>query len=230
MERYVIHACPGRMWYVEEFMIPSMLKQGIEQTDILVWNDSDGKGNLFSTIECLEHCGKHDGGCWHLQDDVLLASDFAKQTAAADKYIECGFCHIGFEKEDGRSVEKIGKVKAQYMWSSFPCIFIPNWIAKDFVEWFYTKAMYDPKYLMFIHERKHDDCFWRDYVNEERHYDTVINHAPALIDHIDWLIGGSVINQMRGTNCRAYHWEEEELVFKLREELCQKGHGQGVLF
>ncbi len=27
--RYMIHACPPRMWYVEEFFIPSMKAQGI---------------------------------------------------------------------------------------------------------------------------------------------------------------------------------------------------------
>ena len=230
MERYVIHACPDRMWYVEEFLIPSMLKQKIKRSDILVWNDEERKGNLWSAMECFDYCGKHDGGCWHLQDDVIIAKDFAKRTKDADKDIECGFCHLNFETSDGRSPQRIGRVESKYMWSSFPCIFIPNWIAADFAKWFYKKAMYRQEYVMFCHEGKHDDSFWRDYVNEERCYDTVINVVPSLIDHVDWLIGGSVINQMRGTNCRSYYWTDEDLIDDLRTKLGEKGYGNRILF
>lgn len=230
MERYVIHACPDRMWYVEGFLLPSLLEQGICRDDILIWNDEEHKGNLWAAMECFEYCGKHDGGCWHLQDDVIVASDFAIRTKDADKYIMCGFCHVGFEKHDGRSVDQIGMVESRYMWSSFPCIYIPNWIAKDFASWFYRKAMYRQEYVMFLHEKKHDDGFWRDYINECHQYDKVINVAPSLIDHVDWLIGGSIVNTMRGTNCRSYHWEEEELISKLKQNLRQKGFGNRILF
>ena len=228
--KYMIHACPDRMWYVEQFLIPSMLDQGILRSDITVWNDEEKKGNLWATMDSFEYCGKQDGGYWHLQDDVIIASDFAKRSKVSGDDIECGFCHYLFENRDGRSVDRVGRVKSQYMWSSFPCIYIPNWILKDFTEWFYKKAMYRSEYVNFIHEKKHDDSFWRDYVNEERHYDTVINIAPSLVDHVDWLIGGSVINQMRGTNCRSYHWEEEDLIEDLKNKLRQKGFGNRILF
>ena len=230
MERYVIHACPKRMWYVEGFLLPSLLEQGIDRDDILIWNDEEHKGNLWAAMECFEHCGKHDGGCWHLQDDVILSSTFAERTKSADKLIECGFCHFGFEKNDGRSVDKIGEVEARYMWSSFPCIYIPNWMARDFADWFYRKAMYRQEYIMFLHEKKNDDSFWRDFINEEHPYDKVINVVPSLIDHVDWLLGGSIINEHRGTNCRSYHWEEEELIFQLKDNLRLKGFGNRILF
>ena len=228
--QYMIHACPDRMWYVEQFLVPSMLEQGISRSDITIWNDEEKKGNLWATMDSFNFCGKQDGGYWHLQDDVLLARDFAERTKVSGNDIECGFCHALFENRDGRSVDRVGRVEARYMWSSFPCIYIPNWILADFVEWFYKKALYRSEYVNFIHEKKHDDSFWRDYVNEERHYDTVINIAPALVDHIDWVIGGSVINQYRGTNCRAYHWEDEELLEELKDNLRQKGFGKRILF
>ena len=230
MERYVIHACPDRMWYVDGFLLPSLLDQGICRDDILIWNDEERKGNLWAAMECFEYCGKHDGGCWHLQDDVIISETFAERTKDADKQIMCGFCHYAFEKSDGRSVDRIGEVEARYMWSSFPCIYIPNWLARDFATWFYKKAMYRQEYVMFLHEKKHDDSFWRDYINEEHPYDKVVNVVPSLIDHVDWLLGGSVINTMRGTNCRSYHWEEEELIFELKEKLRQKGFGNRILF
>lgn len=230
MERYVIHACKARMWYVDEFLVPSMLKQGITRDDILIWCDTEGKGNLISCIESFEHCGKHDGGCWHLQDDVILATDFAKRTKDADDRIECGFCHSLFEHDNGRSVDRIGEVKAQYMWSSFPCIYIPNRLAGDFAEWYYSKGSFRPEYQMLIVDKHGDDRFWRDFINECHSDEMVFNHVPSLIDHIDWLIGGSVANRLRGTNCRSYYWTDEELVEALKNKLREGEHREGVLF
>ena len=230
MERYVIHACQHRMWYVDEYLVPSMLRQGIDRDEILIWCDTDFKGNLQAAIDCFEHCGEHEGGCWHLQDDVILDESFAKRTRTADDQIECGFCHYAFENKDGRSVERIGEVASRYMWSSFPCIYIPNRIAKAFVEWFYDKACYDQKYDQLIFNKMGDDRFFRDYINEFCQDERVINHVPALIDHIDWLIGGSVANRHRGTNCRAYYWTDEDAIDALRYKLCEEGHRNGVLF
>ena len=116
------------------------------------------------------------------------------------------------------------------MWSSFPCIYIPNRIAKAFVEWFYDKACYDQKYDQLIFNKMGDDRFFRDYINEFCQDERVINHVPALIDHIDWLIGGSVANRHRGTNCRAYYWTNEDAIDALRYKLCEEGHREGVLF
>lgn len=230
MERYVIHACKARMWYVDEFIIPSMLKQRIKRENILVWCDTDNKGCLISAIECFEHCGKHEGGCWHIQDDVIIAKDFAKRTKKAKDNIECGFCHSLFETNKGRSVDRIGNVEARFMWSSFPCIYIPNRLAGLFADWYYSKASYRAEYQYMIFERKGDDAFFRDFINECHSDETVINHVPALVDHVDWLIGGSVTNRWRGTNCRAYWWDDEEAVESLKNTLRKGEHRNGVLF
>ena len=233
MQRYVIHACPNRMWYVEEYLIPSMVKQGIPETEIRIWNDEDGKGNLMSSMECFEECGKHKGGCWHLQDDVIIAGDFAGRTKEDGAEVICGFCHFNFESKDiskGLGVDKIGRVKVEDMWNSFPCIYVPNSIAADFAEWFFKRAMYRPHYERHIRERKHDDMFFRDYMRECHENETVINLVPALVDHIDWLLGGSVVNPMRGTNSRAYHWKDERMIEKLKNNLRKGAHRNGVLF
>lgn len=230
MEKYVIHACKARMWYVEEHLLPSMLKQGIPYDEILVWCDNDNKGCLMSAIECFEHCGKSDGGCWHLQDDVIIASDFAERTRGANDFVECGFCHSSFENRDGRSVANVGMVPAKHMWSSFPCIYIPNWLAKDFARWYYKKASYRDEYQHFIFEKKGDDSFWRDFMNECHADEMVFNHVPALIDHVDWLVGGSVVNRYRGATCRAYYWVEDDLIEKLKNKIRKGAHQDGVLF
>ena len=40
---YMIHAAPPRMWYVEEFLIPALLAQGIRREEILVALDDSGR-------------------------------------------------------------------------------------------------------------------------------------------------------------------------------------------
>ena len=40
---YMIHAVPEREWYVEEYLIPSMISQGISPDEIEVWMDSERK-------------------------------------------------------------------------------------------------------------------------------------------------------------------------------------------
>lgn len=230
MERYIIHACPARMWYVEEYLVPSMIEQHIPRDDILIWCDADHKGCLQSAIDCFEHCGEHEGGCWHVQDDVIIALDFAKRTRATNDYIECGYCNFHFEQADKRSVENVGFVPAKYMWSSFPCIFIPNGLAGEFADWYYRKASYRTEYQMLIINKKGDDTFWRVFIDEEKPDEKVFNHVPALVDHIDWLIGGSVVNQHRGTNCRAYYWTDDNLIDNLKHKLCKEGHQNDVLF
>ena len=54
--RYLIHACPQRLWYVNDYLIPSMLLQGVKRDDIEVWNDADGRGNLTSCMESFRAC------------------------------------------------------------------------------------------------------------------------------------------------------------------------------
>ena len=56
--RYMIHACPQRMWYVNDYLLPSLKAQGIPEEEIAIWNDTEGKGTLFSCLESFKACGK----------------------------------------------------------------------------------------------------------------------------------------------------------------------------
>ena len=38
--KILIHACPQRMWYVNEQLAPSLIAQGAE---VEIWNDKEGK-------------------------------------------------------------------------------------------------------------------------------------------------------------------------------------------
>ena len=213
---YMIHASPARMWYVEEFLIPSMETQGISRKEIVIWNDTDGKGNLVSCMKSFGACGALSGGFWHLQDDVIISSDFAEKTRQHDQGIVCGFGCENF----GPSMQYRGTVPALFMWYSFQCIRIPNEIAGECAGWFFEEAQYYPKYRQWVADKKHDDIFFREFL-QERHPDLMVeNLAPNLVDHIDWLIGGTLINRLRAKQInRSAFWAEEELITQLEEKL-----------
>ena len=217
-ERILIHTYPARMWYVDEFLIPSLQEQGIENIDLAL--DDTGKGNLKACIDSFEECGKLPGDTWHLQDDVLICSDFAEQIAEIPEgIVACGFCHTLFEPFNRPMV---GMQPPVFMFNSFPCIRIPNEIAAEFAEWFRKDASKRDKYKNWVRSGIHDDGFWHDFYEEQHPHDYVYNIAPALVEHVDWLIGGSIANEWRGYICRASYWDDEYLVDNLRQKLADR--------
>ena len=136
---YMIHACPEREWYVKEFLIPSMIEQGINEDDIVIWN-SDGRNNIDSFMECAKYVGEsfsYIGGIWHMQDDVVISKTFRERTEKFNNGIVCGFCAAEFE---GGNVNLIGVQPVAFMWFSFQCIRIPNIYMKQCADWFYNVA------------------------------------------------------------------------------------------
>lgn len=219
MAKILIHACPARMWYVEEFLIPSLEEQGIEDIDLAL--DSTGKGNLQACLDSFAEVGQRPGGTWHLQDDVLIARNFAERIEEFDDGVACGFCHTLFEPFN-RPMP--GYVPALYMFNSFPCIRIPNEVAAEFIEWYYTDARYRDNYQPWVRSGIHDDGFWHDFYVEKHRHDFVWNIAPNIVEHVDWLIGGSVANEWRGYICRASYWDDpdENLIQELARKLASR--------
>lgn len=209
----MVHACPERMWYVNDFLLPSLEKQGILAD---VWNDSEKKGNLFATIESFAECGRNAGATWHLQDDVVICSDFGERVKQNTDGVVCGFACQNF----GPSMTHVGQVPAKFMWYSFLCIRVPNELAKEFTDWFYEDAIHRTRYASQIVDRKHDDWFFREFILE-RHLDMfVTNLVPNLVDHIDYLIGGTLINRQRNIQVnRAKFWTDTDLIQDLEEQL-----------
>lgn len=222
MPKYMIHACPARMWYVEEFLIPSLLAQGIERESVRVWLDERRSGNLYACMEAFLSLAGSDGGTWHLQDDVIICRDFAARTAEHDEGVVCGYC---FE-EFGPDIRKTGRQPAQYMWNSFPCIRIPDEIAVECAAWVISDAQHRPEYERWVKTRRHDDGFWWDFYQERYPEGTALNLTPCLVDHVDYLIGGPQANRWRDHKCRSAYWEDEELVRDLEHRIRERQRGR----
>lgn len=216
MINVLIHACPAREWYVNDFLIPSLRSQGIEQID--VWLDTDGRGCLESFASSCAMLGDRTGGTWHLQDDVIIADDFAKRAEEYDHGLVCGFCSQSF----GPNIDLYGKVLMIHHWYSFPCIRIPNSYAKEFAEWFEKEARHRRKYDSYFYYKNGDDSLFRDWVVENRPHDPAINLKPNIVDHVDYLIGGSVVNKHRAVPSRAAFFNAPNLVDELSNTLATR--------
>ena len=213
--KYMIHTCNLRRWYVNKFLIPSMLEQGIHKEDITVAVDTHYEGNLISTMKMFDYISRTFNWkevTWHLQDDVIICSDFKKRTEELYGDVICGFCSR-YDKS-----KKFGLVSLSEAWYSFPCIAIKNIIAKDCSEWFFQKAVYVQKHRDIISTRKHDDVMFQTFLQEEYPEIKCFNVRPNLVDHVDYLIGGSVVN-FRKDNIRAYYWNEQERIRELEIQL-----------
>ena len=198
-----------------DYLIPSMLEQGIEREKIEVWMDSNHDGNLFSCMKCFAEYGKRDSGRWHMQDDVCISSDFKEKTEQYDRGIVCGF----FKATWQGLTPKYGEVPAVYMWNSFQCIRMPDKYVGECAEWFFTDAAYRDTYKDTVRINKCDDSMWMDFINERHLDDTVTNLNPSIVEHVDFLLGGSVINKGRDGYARGDLWEDNETFEKLRSRL-----------
>ena len=218
--KYLIHACNKRLWYVDNYLIPSMIEQDINRKDIDVYLDKNNEGCLESCMKAFLSVPNDAESTWHLQDDVIICSDFKQRTEELyNEGIVCGYC---YDKDDRKNV--VGNCKPKEMWFSFPCIKIPNKIAKKCANWYFNKVKQDNAYGVYVRSKKHDDTLF--YIFMEDYYPdmNVLNLMPNLADHVDYLLGGSVVNYMRlEKETHATYFEDayliEELEQKLKKEL-----------
>ena len=213
MAKYLIHAVPRRMWYVEGYLIPSMLAQGIREGDIRVYNDEKHEGNLRACMNAFASC-EGSGGTWHLQDDVCICKDFRIITEAVDFGLICGFSSKMYDGEG-----KIGLVDRKDMWFSFPCIRIPNEYARDCADWVNKYIIGNPIYRDFWANGKNDDWAFRAYLKEFYTYVHAMNIAPNLVDHVDYLVGGGTGDKPREEQVRAQYWKDYDVVEELERKI-----------
>ena len=220
MPKYLIHSCPKRRWYVDNYLIPSMQEQGIPADDIMIYDDKAKLGNLAAFIDScyrlLEVVGT-DGGTWHLQDDVLICSDFKQRTEELDTHnVVCGFtCHYDeFHPTAGLQPMK-------NLWWSFPCIRIPNKDLQEFLDWVKVWVWRDHQFDFCTKQNKGDDYIWKVWVTSFRANQMMYGCLPTLVEHVDYLIGGSEANPQRSAsvNTRSWDWQEEDLVCELERRL-----------
>lgn len=216
--RYMIHTYPGRKWYVDGYLIPSMLEQGILKKQITVWNDEEGLGNLGA---CMKSFLSLDGddGTWHLQDDVVISETFAERTEKYNDGIVCGFANVSF---DGKVVGNAGAVPIDYGWFSFQCNRFPDKYVHQCAEWYYNEVIPKNLYPEFTKDGKCDDSIWQRFAYKHLQHMLVLNLAPNLVDHVDYLLGGSVINKQRLGARRSYYWNESETIVKLEKWLSER--------
>ena len=216
MIKYMIHTYPKREWYVLDYIVPSMIKQGINKDDIIICSDRDNLGNLKSFISSLKLV-EYD--TWHLQDDIIISSEFKDKTEVLSylNTIVCGFVHYDFNTG---STLCTGFALPKFMFMSFPCIFIPKKYSDRFLYWLeFSKTK--EKYQKEISSGKNDDLLFYNFINEEYPKMKIYNCKPCLVDHVDYLIGGSSINNRHflGEPIRAFYWKEEKLVKDLEKRL-----------
>lgn len=210
--KYIIHACPERMWYVNEYLIPSMLEQGISREEIDIWNDKGKLGNLKSFIASCNYYSKilNNGGAWHLQDDVILRHDFLEKANKIsnncwlENVIVCGFCgkyeknYITNKKHP--LVNKYVKID-QYMPYSFPCIYIPNSLLGGFEPFIRFFAEVEGKYVNEYKSNRYDDLFFIEYAKQIAKKQGglfMFIPMPTMVEHIAKFLGGSVVNKGYG--------------------------------
>ena len=213
--KVLIHAYPKRMWYVEGWLVPELQRQGADEIE--VWNDTEGKGNLRSFLDsCAARTG--DGGTWHIQDDVLLCRDFVQHCREHDNGVVYGFCNVQFTDDPAQT----GVVSVEDAWHSFQCIRIPDAYARECAAWFDGPGRTSGLFPIWISSGKMDDDVFRTFLLDQHGRETVENLKPNLVEHVDWIIGGSILSPWRGYIARAHFWDDEELVRELKESV--KGH------
>lgn len=221
---YMIHTCLQREWYVNDYLIPSMLEQGIKNENIIVYVDRQKQGCLKSSIDSFTQASKMSvEGTWHLQDDVIICRDFAERTKElSSDYTVCGFA--SYYDEMKKWVP--GDSNGLKMWYSFPCIYIPTKIIKSYVEWFNKWVWHDPQYEKWIKEKKYDDTIFRIYMENYYPNEYVLNLKPNLVDHVDYLLGGSIVNPVRkDKQVRSLWFDDLDLVDELERKLNEQVFG-----
>lgn len=215
MAKYLIHAYPKRMWYVNDYIIPSMLKQGINREDISIYNDEKGEGNLRACMNAFASVPDDEVGTWHLQDDICISHDFKQRTEWYDNGLVCGFSSLTY---DGDIEYKKGAVRRDDMWFSFPCIRIPNKWARECSEWVLKYIIGNPVYKQYWETGRNDDWAFRTYLSTFHKDCVALNIMPCLVDHVDYLLGGGS-GGTRKKQCRAQYWEDDDIIKELEVKI-----------
>lgn len=214
--KILIHACPQRMWYVNDFLIPMLQEQGAE--NIEVYNDTDKKGNLKACMDSFA-ARQGDGGTWHIQDDVLPSRDFVKKCIEHDDGLVYGFACRNF----GDRLDAYGIVYAVDAWNSFQCVRIPDAYARECAAWVrgekWITQSPSPELPIMYKLGNGDDTFFHEFMACMHPYDVAENLKPNIVEHVDWLLGGSSIQKWRDYIARAEFFEDTDLVDELRERI-----------
>lgn len=219
----MIHTCESRFWYIKDFLLPSMLKQGIQADNILVYRDKNRIGNLRAWVDSCNRLAVKSRYAkieqvWHLQDDVVISKDFKKITEElADNDIVCGFT-CGYETQPEVGKFKIAEHK---MWYSFPCINIATYLTTEFANWANCNLWQSQHFKEAVKRGNCDDLIFREWLYDNYPNLDEINLNPNIINHIDSWLGGSICNQQRDPekDTTALFWEDKGELAELKSML-----------
>lgn len=225
--KYVIHTSPKRIDFVNKYQVPILIKYGINEKDIVVWNDTEFKGQLKAWLECAEEILKTDSiydGCWHLEDDVVPCKDFLNLTSQPPQNdIVQGFrC-----KEFDDHYDCIGKQPIDKILYGSQCIWIPNVYLKSMLKMFEEEVLTGKRRKPLYDAGKfYSDTLLKCAMNKYHKYTFVYNLENSLVDHIDYLIGGSSVGVIRSKKiCRAIKFDNQEEIDKLEQKLKEDNFG-----
>lgn len=213
----MIHTCINRLWYVNEYLVKSLREQGFTKDEINIYLDKNSKGNLKAFMDSISKL-PDDGHTWHLQDDVIICRDFRERALQYDDFdgIVAGFMSI-YDVDDKKYYNIPNDDMRNLGWT-FPCIKIPNSVAKLCLE-MYNIVKNDATLEYWKQLNKGDDAVFKLYLEKYQPKIMHINVVPNLVDHIDYMLGGSTVNKSRAGTCRALYFEDLDLVKKLESEL-----------
>jgi len=223
MAYYMIHTCVKRFWYVRDFLIPSMIAQGIVGDHIFVYQDKNSIGNLRAWVDSCNRLVYQSKlhkikNVWHLQDDVVISKDFKKITEQyEDNPIVCGFTCC-YDKEPLAGTFQLNEHK---MWYSFPCINISNAILGKFTEWANLNLWQSQHFREAVKRGNCDDMIFREWLYDTHGWVDEINLAPNIVNHIDKWLGGSECNKQRDPNkdTMSAFWEDKGELAQLKKKL-----------
>lgn len=213
MAYYMIHTCEKRLWYVRDFLLSSMIKQGIQDNHILVYKDRNKIGNLRAWVDSCNRLAYQSRNVriknvWHLQDDVMISKNFKKLTEEYENHdIVCGFT-CGYDQKPEAGTFKLEEHK---MWYSFPCINISTALTTEFANWANVNLWQSQHFKEAVRRNNCDDLIFREWLYDVHGDLEEINLNPNIVNHIDKWIGGSVCNQQRDPekDTTSIFWDED---------------------
>ena len=89
---------------------------------------------------------------------------------------------------------------------------------KECAEWFYDFVLPNGLYKEYIDQNKYDDTIFREFLKTHYPQLQAVNIVPNLVEHVDVLIGGSIINKWLSWR-RSKYWKDEKVIEDLIKEL-----------
>lgn len=207
----MIHVCKEREWFVGGHLIPAIKEQASGKgINVRCYVDSERMGNQKAFLHSAKLIAGEEGDTWHLQDDVWPSGDFF-ETISAYKDIPGIIC--GFGTRTACRGKSPGWTTACGMYTSFQCIRIPNRMLTGLRQYVFTR------YGKEVATDKWDDALFAEYLLRKAPYYPVLNLAPSIVEHVDYIIGGSVINKQRKYRPTAIEFDQtatEQLIERLR--------------